>query len=72
MAASAPARRRHGSGCLKVLRAGGAPDNAAASLLRQADGISDGAPIPSIADMRPIEWHRGAENLAGLISPTAA
>ncbi len=46
MAANAPARRRRCSGCLKVLRAGGAPDNAAASLLRQADGTSDGAPLP--------------------------
>ena len=46
MAASALARRRRCSGCLNVLRAGGAPDSTSASLLRQADGTPDGAPLP--------------------------
>jgi hypothetical protein len=45
MAASALARRRRCSGCLNVLRAGGAPDSTSASLLRQADGTPDGAPL---------------------------
>jgi len=45
MAASALARRRRCSGCLSVLQAGGAPDSTSASLLRQADGTPDGAPL---------------------------
>ena len=46
MAASALARPRRCSGCLSVLRAGGAADSTFASLLRQADGTPDGAPLP--------------------------